>query len=63
MATFLGEDDTVQCTVVINARKQYSIWPVGKDAPSGWEYAGFKGTRAACLDYIAEVWADPTASD
>ncbi|WP_337264682.1 MULTISPECIES: MbtH family protein [unclassified Serratia (in: enterobacteria)] len=61
MATFLGEDDAVQCIVVVNASKQYSIWPVGRSIPAGWQEEGFKGARADCLDHIAEVWVDPTA--
>ncbi|MCY1401746.1 MbtH-like protein [compost metagenome] len=60
MATFLGEDDNVQCVVVVNAHKQYSIWPAERDIPSGWSAAGFEGSRTECLNHIAEIWPDPT---
>ncbi len=61
MPTFLGDDDTVPCVVVVNADKQYSIWPNAREIPSGWSEAGFKGSRADCLKHIAEIWPEPTA--
>ncbi|KWU49286.1 MbtH family protein [Pantoea sp. SIMBA_072] len=61
MPTFLGDDDTVQCVVVVNADKQYSIWPSARDIPSGWAEAGFRGSRADCLKHIAQIWPEPTA--
>jgi MbtH protein len=44
--------------VVINAEKQYSIWPSWKNTPAGWEDEGKKGTKQECLDYIESVWKD-----
>ena len=44
--------------VVVNDEEQYSIWPVGKAIPAGWRQAGRQGEKAACLDYIKEVWVD-----
>ena len=61
MATFLGEDDAVQCVVVVNADRQYSIWPAERDIPSGWSEVGFNGSRADCLNHIAVIWPEPTA--
>ncbi|MDX7990723.1 MbtH family protein [Xenorhabdus sp. Reich] len=63
MATFLGENDSVLCLVVTNANKQYSIWPNGRELPSGWFKEGFGGTRSECLKYIDRVWTEPTAHD
>ncbi|WP_033325723.1 MbtH family protein [Streptomyces yerevanensis] len=61
MATFLGDDDSVPCVVVVNDAQQYSIWPDGRDIPDGWKAAGFAGTRAECLEHIDATWADPVA--
>jgi MbtH protein len=44
--------------VVVNAEKQYSIWPSWKTTPVGWEDEGKKGTKQECLDYIETVWTD-----
>lgn len=61
MATFLGDDDSVPCRVVINDVGQYSIWPPGRPVPDGWTPTGFDGTRADCVAHIDQVWTDPTA--
>src|SRR5262245_18281528 len=45
-------------TVVINHEEQYSIWPVGKTMPSGWQPAGKEGPKQECLDYINTIWTD-----
>lgn len=47
-----------QFEVVRNHEEQYSIWPVGKAIPAGWEVAGQRGSKEACLAYIKEVWTD-----
>jgi MbtH protein len=44
--------------VVRNDEEQYSIWPVGRPAPDGWEPDGFTGTRAECLAHVESVWTD-----
>lgn len=44
--------------VVVNSEAQYSIWPVGKDNPSGWFDAGKSGSKEECLAFITEVWTD-----
>lgn len=44
--------------VVINAERQYSIWPDWKKNAPGWEDDGKKGTKQECLQYIEEVWKD-----
>jgi MbtH protein len=61
MPTFLGDDDSVACVVVINDAEQYSIWPRRREIPDGWRASGFTGTRAECLAHIDEVWTDPVA--
>ena len=44
--------------VVLNGEEQYSIWPVGRENPPGWQGEGFTGSKQECLDHIAEVWRD-----
>jgi MbtH protein len=44
--------------VVVNDEEQYSVWPADRPQPDGWRDAGFRGTRNACLDHVAEVWTD-----
>lgn len=44
--------------VVINLEDQYSIWPVRKKIPYGWNEVGRSGTKEECLSYIKEVWTD-----
>jgi MbtH protein len=61
VATFLGEDDSVRCSVVVNDLGQYSIWPQERDVPAGWRTIGFNGSRDECLTHIETVWHDPTA--
>jgi len=45
-------------SVVVNQEEQYSIWPIERELPPGWEKEGFSGTREECLDHIEEVWTD-----
>lgn len=51
-------EDTTIYKVVVNHEEQYSIWPVNKENPLGWQDAGKQGTKAECLAYIKEVWTD-----
>jgi len=52
------KEDTTIYKVVLNHEEQYSIWPADKENALGWSDAGTSGTRAECLAYIKEVWAD-----
>lgn len=52
------DDDDRQYRVVINHEEQYSIWPVDREIPRGWNEVGKSGTKQECLDYIEEVWTD-----
>lgn len=51
------EDRTVY-KVVVNHEEQYSIWPVDRENPLGWNDAGKSGSKDECLEYIREVWTD-----
>jgi MbtH protein len=52
------ENDFQIFLVVVNARKQYSIWPQRSAVPAGWDSAGFIGSSPECLDHIKDVWTD-----
>ncbi|BCJ50213.1 hypothetical protein Asp14428_16880 [Actinoplanes sp. NBRC 14428] len=52
------DDDDREYRVVRNDEEQYSIWPVTHDLPPGWQEAGPRGDKAACLRHIGEVWTD-----
>jgi MbtH protein len=51
------EDNTIY-KVVVNHEEQYSIWPVDRENPLGWNDAGKTGPKAECLAHIKEVWVD-----
>ena len=44
--------------VVINHEEQYSIWPINKKSPEGWQETEIYGNQAKCQEYIEEVWTD-----
>ena len=44
--------------VVVNAERQYSVWPAQWAAPNGWRAVGFRDTREQCLRHIDTVWLD-----
>lgn len=47
-----------QYQVLVNHEEQYSLWPVDKDPPPGWQSVGPKGSREACLEFVEKVWID-----
>lgn len=51
-------EDTTIYKAVVNHEEQYSIWPADRQNPLGWHDAGMSGTKAACLEYIKQVWTD-----
>jgi MbtH protein len=44
--------------VVVNHEEQYSIWLADMEIPSGWKYAGKRGSKRDCLEHIDRVWTD-----
>jgi MbtH protein len=52
------DEDPTRYRVVVNDEEQYSIWPSGREIPSGWREDGFEGTKAECLAHVDEVWTD-----
>lgn len=53
-----NESDGLVYKAVVNQEEQYSIWPVDKDLPAGWKYAGKEGKKEECLAFIEEGWTD-----
>lgn len=52
------EDQDAQYLVLVNAEKQYSLWPVFIEVPQGWEIAFDEASRQDCLDFIEKTWTD-----
>jgi MbtH protein len=44
--------------VVTNHERQYSIWPVERELPTGWTDEGTRGTKEECLLHIKKTWTD-----
>lgn len=47
-----GTDEGTIFQVVINEKRQYSIWPQDRKIPDGWQPVDQIGSREECLDYI-----------
>ncbi|MDE1147115.1 MAG: MbtH family protein [Azospirillaceae bacterium] len=52
------DDDAALYLVVVNDEEQYSIWPTGRDLPSGWRGVTGPAIKADCLAHISRVWVD-----
>ncbi|MFY9619929.1 MAG: MbtH family protein [Pyrinomonadaceae bacterium] len=52
------QEDLTIYKVVVNHEEQYSIYPVDRTNPLGWNDAGKTGSKSECLDHIKEVWTD-----
>lgn len=52
------QEDTMIYKVVVNHEQQYSLYPIERDNPLGWNDAGKYGSKAECLEYVKEVWTD-----
>lgn len=46
------------CKVLINSKGQYSLWPLEKALPKGWEETGAVGSIEECKAYVEENWTD-----
>ena len=47
-----------QFVVVKNQEDQFSIWPLHKAIPAGWQAAGKQGNKEECLAFINAEWTD-----
>jgi MbtH protein len=55
---YTDEEDTRKYKVVVNHEEQYSIWPIDRENPLGWDDVGKSGTKQECLDHIKDIWTD-----
>ena len=46
--------------VVKNDNGDYSIWPIDRENPLGWQDVGKTGSKEECLEYIKENWTSLT---
>jgi MbtH protein len=53
VATNPFEDDDRRYVVLVNDRRQQSLWPADVPAPAGWTTAHGEDSREACLDFVA----------
>lgn len=58
MPTNPFEDPEGVYCVLRNDEGQYSLWPTYLTKPAGWEIVHADDSRAACLDYVKNVWCD-----
>jgi len=52
------EDDEIAYIVLVNAERQYSLWPQHLSIPNGWTQTGPTGLRNMCLEWIDQHWQD-----
>lgn len=45
-------------SVVVDDEGEHSIWPEGREIPSGWKAVGYTGPKDKCLEHIEERWTD-----
>ena len=58
MSTNPFDDDNGTFLVLVNDEGQHSLWPSFADIPAGWQSVFGAGTRADCLAYVEQNWAD-----
>jgi MbtH protein len=44
--------------VVVNDRRQFSLWPHDAELPKGWFDEGVAGSKDCCLAHIEQVWKE-----
>ena len=52
------KESSLQWLVLVNQQLQYSIWPVSRPVPAGWNETGPEGAKEDCLAFIAQQWTD-----
>jgi len=52
------DDESARFVVLVNAERQYSLWPAASAVPGGWETARPEGSHAECLEFIEATWVD-----
>jgi MbtH protein len=52
------DDEEGTFYVLRNGEEQHSLWPAFVDVPEGWQIVFGESTRADCLAFVEENWAD-----
>lgn len=58
MSTNPFDDDSDTFYVLVNDEEQHSLWPAFVAVPAGWRVVFGADTRANCLAYVEDNWAD-----
>ncbi|MFJ3722536.1 MbtH family protein [Streptomyces sp. NPDC090045] len=54
----MSADRSERHLVVVNEEEQYSIWPEGRELPTGWRAVQEPAPKEQCLEYIETHWTD-----
>lgn len=52
------DDESGRFYALLNAERQYSLWPEFAAVPAGWEIVFGVASRQECLDFIERSWTD-----
>jgi len=52
------DDESGAFLVLVNDKKQHSLWPFFADIPAGWKPVHGPDSRQSCADYVSEQWTD-----
>lgn len=52
------DDESRLFKVLMNAERQYSLWPSAIDVPQGWTVVLDDAPRDACVVHVEEHWTD-----
>ena len=56
--TYPDQPDRRRYKVIVNRKRQYSIWFADREPPPGWTPVGKVGSKATCRAYLDAVWAE-----
>lgn len=58
MSTNPFDDENGTFHVLVNDEEQHSLWPAFAELPAGWRSVFGEASRADCLAYVEQNWAD-----
>ncbi|AEF55565.1 MbtH family protein [Marinomonas posidonica] len=58
MSDSIFDDESILFLILINAQKQYSIWPNILPIPDGWLADNGPMSRKKCMDWLEANWTD-----
>ena len=56
--TYPDQDDRRRYQVIVNRKRQYSMWFADREPPPGWSSVGKVGSQAKCREYLDAMWAN-----